>query len=236
MSDITITGNQPLSRRDRREQQVHGTLPDPAPAPRPRVAPVRRAGSLLNRFVRALVALAFVAAGVLCFVYERELRFVETEIQAWIMNSAGLAETAVSSVNNGIPAITFHANDTWISLRLIPQCSIAMYVGAVLLLSAILIMVPRVRPVRLFAALAISGAGLILLNQARLLVNAVMFAEGGREAFNWAHGPIGSAMMMIGVAGSLAVFFLLCIRRAKSTGPAAAVDQAAPAEQPEGRA
>lgn len=234
MSDITITGGQPLSRRHRREQNERGTAPELVPAEQLRASKVGRVGSLLNRFGRALIALAFVAVGVLCFIYERELRFTETEIQAWIMNSTGLAETAISSVNNGIPAITFHSNDTWISLRLIPQCAIAMYVGAAFLLSAILIMVPRVRPIRLFAALAFSGFGLVLLNQVRLLVNAVMFAEGGREAFNWAHGPIGSTMMMLGVAGSLAVFFLLCIRRAKPAARGA--EQAAPAEQPEGRA
>lgn len=212
MSDITVTGVQPLSRRARRERAA---APEPATGEQPSGSKARRAGSLLDRCGRALIAFLLACAGVLCFVFERELRCTETEIQAWIMNSTGLAETAVPSVNNGIPAVTFHADDTWISLRLIPQCAIAVYLGAACWLSAILIRAPRVRPVRLFTALAVTSSGLILLNQVRLLVNGVMFAEGGREAFNWAHGPIGSTIMMLGVAGSLAVFFALCIRRSE---------------------
>lgn len=212
MSGITTTRVQPLSRRARRER---GAAPESTTSSQPRDSKTRGAGSPFDRLGRALIAFLLVAVGILCFVFEGELRCIETEIQAWIMNSTGLAETAVSSVNNGIPAVTFHANGTWISLRLIPQCAIAVYLGAGCLLSAILIRAPRVRRVRLLTALAVTSSGLILLNQVRLLVNGVMFAEGGREAFNWAHGPIGSTMMMLGVAGSLAVFFALCIRRSE---------------------
>lgn len=215
MSDITMIGGQPLGRRHRRAQHGQRTVPEPMVASRSKVSKGRGFRTALNRSGRVLLALVLVAAGVVCFLEERQLRFAETELLAWIMSAGGLAEFAASSVNNGIPAMTFQANDTWISLRVIPQCAIAMYLGAVLLLSAILILVPRVRPIRLLAALAVSGLGLILLNQIRLTVIAVMYAEGGREAFTWAHGPIGSAIMMVGVAGSLALFFILCIRRAK---------------------
>ena len=207
-------------RRKRPERPTPAaTTPDEnATAPLPRA---RRAVRVLDRVVRTLLAVGLVLVGVVCFLQERELRLWETEILARILTATGVADTAVASLNNSVPAVTLSLDGAWVSLRVIPQCAIAGYLGGILLLAAILVSLPRVRILRLIAATILAAMSLILLNQFRLLVIGVMYAEGGREAFNWAHGPLGSIIMMLGVAAVLSGFFLFCVRDSRRRAPAA---------------
>jgi exosortase/archaeosortase family protein len=174
----------------------------------------RRQARPLPHALRLILGLAFIASGVAIVVFEGAVRAVEAHILAWLLGTGFLAEQAFPSTSGGSPAVLFAHDGDWLAVRITAQCAIAFYLAAVLGLAALLSLVRRVRIGRLLTATALAIAGLTALNQLRLLVIAVAFSRGGHDAFAWAHGPIGTVMMLVGIAGALTLFFFLCVRRA----------------------
>lgn len=168
------------------------------------------AGAL--RLLRVLLALALFALAALVLWHEATGRAAEADLFAWVLQHASIADYAAGSSNAGVPAVTFSYDDRWYSLRITVQCSISFYLAAVLALSGLLALSRGIALWRLAVATVSGLVGLVMLNQLRLAVIAYAFSRGGHEAFAWAHGPLGTVLMMVGMGLVLLIYFLLCIR------------------------
>lgn len=155
-----------------------------------------------------------VIVAVLLFVFERLTRQIEVGIASWVFPLV-FAEDALPVTSGGMPGVAFGHNG-WYALIITPECSIAFYVGALVLLGAALLLIPRFQMSRILLAVAVSSLGMIALNQVRLAALGFIRAEYGGQAFDWAHTLGGSFLMMAGLAGCLALFFVVVVRGGRS--------------------
>lgn len=162
------------------------------------------------RFTRYLLAAVIAAAGVLAVLNEHAFREVEMQIASRIIPVL-LSTEAIGSVFQGDPAIAFEAGGPWFALVITIECSIALYLGPLLVLAAGFIAMPRMNFARIAIATVVSFAGMVLLNQARFVMLASALSLGGRESFEWMHSLVGSTMMLIGIAGCLTLFFRVVV-------------------------
>ncbi|RZU65912.1 exosortase/archaeosortase family protein [Microterricola gilva] len=175
--------------------------------------PRRSAGQLAARVARGALSLSLLAIGVFIVVNEGQVRVAESHLLAFLMNR-GIADSAVEASSAGNPAVAFELGGQWLALRITIQCAIALYLGPVLLVAALLVLSPRVSSARVLLSTGIGLAALTLLNQLRLLLIAFGYGTWGTEAFHWMHGPVGTGLMLVGIAAVLFLFVILCIRRA----------------------
>lgn len=164
--------------------------------------------------VRILLGLAVVALGIAFLLTERSARWVEAQLGAWSVDTV-FAKDALASMSSGNPAVVFLAGGDWLAMRITIECSIALYAGSIVIFGGLLLMLPRLRTVRVVVATAIGVALMILLNQVRIVGLAWVFAEHGREGFEWAHSLGGSFLMTAGLVVSLGVFLAIVPRRRK---------------------
>lgn len=175
-------------------------------------APRRRAGQVFTNVTRGALSLSLLALGVLIVINEGAVRVAESHLLAFLMN-LGVADSALVATSAGNPAVAFELGGQWLALRITIQCAIALYLGPVLLVAALLVLSPRVSIARVLLATAIGLTALTLLNQLRLLLIGFGYGTWGTEAFHWMHGPVGTGLMLVGIAGVLFLFVILCIRR-----------------------
>lgn len=180
---------------------------------------------VFGRITRIVLAIGFAALGVALLLLERPIREVETQILVWILQHTPIADTAVVTHSAGHPTAAFGFGEEWFALRITQLCAVAFFLVAIAFLSALIVLLPRVALWRLMTAAAISMAGLVIVNQVRILIIAFAFSRGGRPAFDWAHGPIGTCIMLLGIAASLLLFFTLCLRSSRSARLAARISR-----------
>lgn len=183
----------------------------PLPGRQPHVRVNRSAGGALKPAGRWIIAAVMMVAGVAIVASEAAFRAGETQVLAWLVGHT-FAGTSIANTSLGEPTATYSVGDQWYSLRVTVQCTIAFYLGSVVFLGGLLALAPRVRLGRIFVATAIGMVGLTLLNQVRLLMITYFFGTWGREGFNWAHGPLGTILMLVGIAAVLLLFFVLCLK------------------------
>jgi exosortase/archaeosortase family protein len=170
--------------------------------------------------VRIVVALVLAASGALVMLGEHSIRVAETRIAARVAEWV-LADVAFPSTRGGQPSVTFVIDERWFSLIVTPECSVAFYIGPILLLGAAIVLIRRVPIHRVLLAASVSAALLIALNQARFLGLAFALSHFGRNTFDWWHSLGGSFLMLSGVALSLFLFFRLVVRDRPRTRRAA---------------
>lgn len=174
--------------------------------------PFVRAARMIVRVIGALVLLA---AAVSALLVEEQLRLAEAGAFAWVLSHT-VSDSVHTGALGGSPVISFSTASGWHSLRLTAVCSITYYLAPALALGAILTLTPSVRPLRAWAASLVAVVGLVALNQARLLMLALALARFGLDGFHWAHGPIGTAVMLLGIGGTLLMFFVVCLSPARA--------------------
>lgn len=164
-----------------------------------------------SRYVRILVALLLAGLGGTLIAVERASRGIEAMVCTWLVPFLFADDTAPARTG-GNPAIAFESGGHWYALIITPECSIAFYIAAIVFLGAALALVPRLRLSRVFLAVGISALGLFVLNQFRTASLAFLLSNYGPDAFDWAHTVGGSFLMMAGLTGCLALFFILVVR------------------------
>jgi exosortase/archaeosortase family protein len=171
---------------------------------------VRRRRSTL--ILRVLIGVLFFAAGALAIASELTVRHGEVWLSRHVLGALTGATTIAEGVGS-TPTIMFTFDDQhWYAMRVTVECAIAFYVGGVLFFTGLLALIPRLNVLRLLLAAAASIAGLVALNQVRLLMLEFVFSHFGRDAFDWAHSLVGSFLMLFGIAGCLLLFFQLAVK------------------------
>ncbi|GIT80732.1 hypothetical protein LLS1_24010 [Leifsonia sp. LS1] len=179
-----------------------------------------RRGFPLARIAAWLTALALVAVGVLVMLNERVVREFEAHAMVWIAHDL-LGSEAVLAFRGGNPAIAFPAGDGWVLAVITVQCAIALYLGPIAILAGLLALRRGVRIHRVILAAAAGVAGMMVLSLVR--IGMLMYAWGtwGIEAFRWFHGPVGTILMLVGMAGALVLMAVVAFKRPPgSTRPA----------------
>ena len=183
-----------------------------APLVHPSASRLRTAAPLGMRILRLALAVALLALGATAVLFESTLRVTESRVLASLLQHVFGAD-AVAAWSAGHPAVAYQLGDAWLAVRITVQCSIALYLGPLSALAGLVLLSPRIRIRRVLSAAVVGMVALVALNQLRLVLIAFAYGAGGMDAFNWMHGPIGSALMLVGIAGVLVAFFAVCLKR-----------------------
>jgi exosortase/archaeosortase family protein len=176
----------------------------------PRVPRPRAGGS--GRLPHIAVAFVLLSAAAIVLVGEHALRVAEAQVASFIARST-FATEAVFATSALQPSIGFTMGDRWMVARITGACAIAFYLAPILALGGLFALNTRVRLGRVLLAAVVGVVGMALLNQVRLA--AICFAWGtwGKAGFHWVHGPLGTALMLVGLAATFLTFFLIVVRR-----------------------
>ena len=164
--------------------------------------------------VRLTLALALATAGIALFIVERTIRGYEIAISGKLLPV--FASDVLTADSTPGPMVLFKLNGEWQGLRMTAECSIAFYVGAILLFAALMMLIPRFAIGRVLLAGAIAATAMALLNQVRLAGLAWVLGAQGHAAFEWAHAIGGSVLMIGGLAVTLTLFFFVVVRRGRT--------------------
>lgn len=167
--------------------------------------------------VRWALALVLAATGVGLIIIERSARALEALVASEVIPLL-FASDAVRAVSQGDPAFAFGYGEHWYALVITAECSIAFYVGAILIISAAVMLVPRIRMARVITAALICAALMIALNQVRFAGLAYVRGEFGAEAYAWAHTLYGSILMLVGLGACVMFFLFFVVRSARRGG------------------
>lgn len=174
------------------------------------------APSLIRKLTHGIVGGLFILVGVTIIVAEGPIRAFEAHAATQL---AGLtyANETMFTWSAGEPAIGFTMGDRWMVLRITIQCAIALYVGPIAIVGGLLALSTRINLARIALATVIGVVGMTMLNQLRLLAIGLAWGTWGETGFSWAHGPLGTALMLVGIAGILLTFFLVAVRTRTGT-------------------
>jgi exosortase/archaeosortase family protein len=141
------------------------------------------------------------------------------DFEAWLAGHVITVAAGLPSGNSvGAPVVWFPTKTREIGLVITPECTVALLMVPFIAASALLVWqrVPIIRPV---VGLAVALVMLILVNQLRLL-GIVWFVKGMgfSSGFYWGHTLVGSVVTIVGLAGSLAAFATLAVRRRHANG------------------
>ena len=101
------------------------------------------------------------------------------------------------------------------------ECSVAYFVAALTLLSAPLLLVPRLPIRRVLAALGIASGIVLVVNIVRLTaIGAAVDVFGVRDGFAFSHTYLGSLLTFLGTCAA-GVSFTVVLLAARSAAPAA---------------
>lgn len=165
---------------------------------------------------RTILAVTMATLGALSIAFESTARGLEARLAAWIATLATPID-ALAFAAEPDPAVAYLVGGSWYALRITAECSVAFYIGGLLLFGAALSTALRLPPLRVVLASAAGVAVLALTNQARILGLGLIRGEFGSEAFAWAHSLGGSLLMLLGVVVALALFFAIAIDRRART-------------------
>jgi exosortase/archaeosortase family protein len=160
--------------------------------------------------VRLAVSLSLAGAAYVTLRENERIR----DFEAWLAGHVITIAAGLPSGNSvGAPVVWFPTKAREIGLVITPECTVALLMVPFIAASALLVWqrVPVIRPV---LGLGVALVMLILVNQLRLL-GIVWFVKGMgfSSGFYWGHTLVGSLITIIGLAGSLAVFAMLAVRR-----------------------
>jgi exosortase/archaeosortase family protein len=166
--------------------------------------------------IAARVATGGVCLGLAAFAADKEmsLRGLEAQLAGHVI---GLVTRMQSGSSPGVAMIWFSPNrHTNIGLQVTPECTVALLTIPFLLATAAMVWV-RPRPIWPVAGLALAVPLLVLMNQVRLLVIAVLVQSMGfSSGFYWGHTIAGSIITICGLAVVLAIFALVAIKKGKT--------------------
>lgn len=177
--------------------------------------PVRHRGSRRRRSYpeRGTVAAALIIGATAIFLWSAQCRSVEGHLFAYLAQLV----FGQSQISNSLtdPVIVIQSGLKAFGLRLTYECSIAPFIGAILLLGSLGALLKRIPLRQVLIALLASSAGLLVLNQFRLLLVAWAMKDLGRGGFEWMHSLVGSFIMVFGLAACLTAYFLIAFRSEK---------------------
>ncbi|MFF2050169.1 exosortase R [Leifsonia sp. NPDC058194] len=185
--------------------------------------PRRRArrGLPFARIAAWLTALALIAAGVLVMINEHVVREFEARTMVTIAHDL-LGTEAILAWQNGNPSIAFPAGSGWVLAVITIQCAIALYLGPIAFVAGLLALRRGVRLHRVLLAAAAGIIGMMLLSLLRLGLLIYAWSNWGIEAFRWFHGPVGTILMLLGMAAALILMAVVAFKRPATGGRAPA--------------
>lgn len=187
------------------------------PLPRPLTRRRARPGVPLRRIVAWLTAIALVAAGVLLMLNESVVRDVEARLLVTIANDLFGSDAALA-YRDGNPGVAFPAGSNWVLVVITIQCAVALYLGPIAFLAGVLALRRGVRLHRVLLSATAGIIGMMLLNLLRLGLLIFAWSTWGIEAFRWVHGPVGTVLMLVGMAAALILMTIVAFKRPASDG------------------
>ncbi|GAA0430347.1 exosortase R [Leifsonia naganoensis] len=187
------------------------------PVPRPLTRRRARPGVPLRRIVAWLTAIALVTTGVLLMLNEGVVRDVEARMLVTIANDL-FGSDAVLARKDGNPGVAFPADSSWVLIVITIQCAVALYLGPIAFLAGVLALRRGVRLHRVLLSAAAGIIGMMLLNLLRLGLLIFAWSTWGIEAFRWVHGPVGTVLMLVGMAAALVLMTIVAFKRPASDG------------------
>lgn len=188
-----------------------------------RPAAGRRAATRAAKRARITAAATIATTGiVLVLVFEQSLRGLEVKLAA-LINQLLTGGTVTTGFANGEPSFIFGSARTGYLVNVTLECSVALYLAVVIAMGSSMLLFPRLRLTRVLLAMTAAAAGVILLNQLRLLLLELALLHGGRAVFEWMHSLVGSTLMLVGLGVCLLIFFRMAVagspfRSAHTTG------------------
>jgi len=169
-----------------------------------------RAGSLS----RLLVSLALLGAGVGLLLVQPQIRAMESLIASWVAINV-LDMTIVHQAGTAVMYLTLPeqgATTSWIGLEITPECTVALLIAPLIILSAGLVLGRRLSIRALLIATLVTAVLFVVVNLIRLLVIAGATHLWGLSAFRWTHEIYGSLISIVGVCLGIVVFLKLLNR------------------------
>ncbi|WP_139200593.1 exosortase/archaeosortase family protein [Curtobacterium sp. MMLR14_010] len=169
-------------------------------------------GAATGRTIRYAIAGLLLACAVALVAGEQIGRSVESSIARWLLHTVSGMEVLGMHAST-VPAVVFRSgNLRWNVLEITLECAIALTLAGLLVIGAALVCTSRCSPGRVLLAMAAGTSLLVLVNQVRIVMLALVLAHGGVGPFEWAHSFAGSVVSLAGLAGTLFVVFTLVIR------------------------
>ncbi|MDH6544039.1 archaeosortase/exosortase family protein [Streptomyces sp. SPB4] len=103
-------------------------------------------------------------------------------------------------------------------LRLTLACSVVLLLVPLLLTGAAVLATGRGGPARVTAAAGVAALLLVVLNQVRLVMIVAATRRWGDTGFGWAHGVLGSCIVLAGLAVTFRLFFRMVVRARHGRG------------------
>lgn len=181
--------------------------------------PRRRArrGLPLGRVAAWLTAIALIAVGALVMLNEGVVRDFEAHVLVTIANDL-FGSDAVLARKDGNPGVAFPVGSSWVLVVITIQCAVALYLGPIAFLAGILALRRGVRLHRVLLSAAAGIVGMMLLNLLRLGLLIFAWSTWGIEAFRIFHGPVGTVLMLVGMAAALILMTVVAFKRPASDG------------------
>ncbi|MFJ3393723.1 exosortase R [Leifsonia aquatica] len=176
-----------------------------------------RPGVPLRRIVAWLTAIALVTIGALLMLNEGVVRDVEAHLLVRIANDLFGSE-AVLAYRDGNPGVAFPVGSDWVLIVITIQCAVALYLGPIAFLAGVLALRRGVRLHRVLLSATAGIIGMMLLNLLRLGLLIFAWSTWGIEAFRWVHGPVGTVLMLVGMAAALILMTIVAFKRPASDG------------------
>lgn len=198
------------------------TLEEPTPPVRPRPA------GAVSRVFRTALALVLAAAGVLVWLRELDVRFVESRVLARLFDLT-FADRTIATTNYANPAVLFQHDGDWKGLVVTMVCGAALLLTPALLVGAVMMLVRRVSVLRALLGTVVLMAALEAMNLLRLLGIGFGYATWGRTGFEWMHGPVSTIVLLGGLVVAMVGYFRVLLgggrRRGARRGRAPAADE-----------
>ncbi|MFF2050178.1 hypothetical protein ACFVU2_01135 [Leifsonia sp. NPDC058194] len=162
---------------------------------------------------RWITGSALVVAGVLAVLFEQAIRVVETQAATSLVGSLFASGTMFAS-NAGDPVIGFTMGHGWFAAQATVVSGSAFFVGAVAIVGGLLALTGRIPAPRVLTISVLGVVALLILNQARLVLTALYMGSTAQQGAHPLDHPLGSAAMIVAVAGVL-TFFFFAVRSAR---------------------
>ncbi|MFI9006731.1 exosortase P [Actinosynnema sp. NPDC053489] len=161
----------------------------------------------LNRVV--VVALALAAIGLV--LAHRAYRTAEVVLSGLVLRALGT--DGVEVVASRQTVYFGLGSDAPLGLRMTPECTSVFLVVPLLVVGAVMTALrPRIAR-RVLLALAVAGAAVVLVNQARVVVLVRLVGWLGVDTgYHWGHTLLGSLVSVFGGAAALVAFVWLATR------------------------
>lgn len=167
--------------------------------------------------LRGLMSLAFVVGAGLLIAVQWQIRHVEAEFSASVLQRLFRVDAVV---NTERPVFYFETptphsqvSTVWTGLSLTAECTVAWLIAPLLALCGLIVLGPRLRVRAVLVAVGLTAVALVAVNVLRVVVIALATHKWGVDVgYRWSHDVYGSMVTVVGVGVAILLFLRLATR------------------------